>query len=935
MSSNANVIEVIRKSFRVNTDDRPKLSVSTSTIIEQNLLNDLLHFSIGDTLPVVIYYHNTDVFESKTVFLTLAPNSIEGYVNILISSISEGHYRQSKSLCYFLLSQISKGVARSKLLSLVRTLKPVNAFIKEKQESLKTPTKIPKGYKTIEKDLNLLIREGKHSEAIAMIDDILLNSVIDNKYKSSLLLRKAQAFSSIKDFEQARLAYIELVTFKENTGGDSKNLSHLYTELARLQAIDKTSYEDACKSAEKALSYNSQNKFASTLLEQLKAGTFNTVTVSSSAPTESETPEEDKDLIIDSENSAGTISKMIDIDIKEHKYSNELIIANGGVPSVIIAESILAEAKSYKGTDLGERYPIYLEAAKAFSELPVGSYDLANYMEAVAYYAVYKGNFLFKKFDNDIKTINDININYLKRLRDSACSYYVESLNLLTNVNANMLSTILCNYIKLNVAIINIEKKQDVNLSGNFNKVFLTCINSKDQSINEIVWKTIIVVGAASSDAWNRLWSWKYFKKVGWRLEFNKAIKDESKRPGIYAIINKQNNSKIDESLSPGSFLKNALSYRQKRTILLSELFSKIIKEELNLHLLSSLEALWSQLKEFADLLNETESESKLAVDEILLIIKPYINRNQVERTNILIQVQSKINEQLTFINDNTTYYGRTFFFPLLRKWRRTIMALLEKKIADTMPQLTVVADPPYIVDVKGTKVVNLIIKNDGESTAEGCVMVPNVTNISSGQSVKARNSYDNEIPSGGIFEVPMNLPPKFYDATSISLSMSIFALYQGKELEPRVFDFTLETEPISSLSYEDIPWNDGPIPVEQMFKGRKQTIDRLVRHYTSIEKDKPYILYGLTRTGKSSILKYLQVALDKKTVTMGGESYRIATFYWDLSQASSFGNASDMWEYLLYDQFNEYLEKYVGVEGYKELAMPDRPRQKELNKAL
>ena len=262
-------------------------------------------------------------------------------------------------------------------------------------------------------------------------------------------------------------------------------------------------------------------------------------------------------------------------------------------------------------------------------------------------------------------------------------------------------------------------------------------------------------------------------------------------------------------------------------------------------------------------------------------------------------------------------------------------MALLEKKIADTMPQLTVVADPPYIVDVKGTKVVNLIIKNEGESTAEGCVMVPNVTNISSGQSVKARNSYNHEIPSGGIFEVPMNLPTKFSDAISVSLSMSIFALYQGKELEPRVFDFTLEPEPISSLSYEDIPWNDGPIPVEQMFKGRKKTIERLVRHYTSIEKDKPYILYGLTRTGKSSILKYLQLALDKKTVTVGGESYSIATFYWDLSQASSFGNASDMWEYLLFDQLNEYLEEYIGVEGYKELAMPEPAKGIKQNTVL
>ena len=938
VSSNAAVREVARRSFRVNTDNHPKLTVSTATIIEKNLLNDLMHFSIGDTLPVVIYYHN--IFESNTVFLTLSPNTIGGYVDTLKNAIYECHYRQAKSLCYFLLSQVTKGSARNKILALVRELKPVNAFIKEKQESLKSTIKIPKTYKEIEKQLNELSKEGRHAEAIAIINECLENQNIDNKYKSSLLLRKAQTYSSIKDYENAKLTYIDLISFKETTGGDPKNLSHLYTELARLQAIDKSGFDAACKSAEKALHYNSLNKYAATLLDQIRSGNFTTVSVDSQAPSTTlsqEAQEEDKELMLESEESALTISKMIDIDIKEHKYNNESIIANGGVPSPIIAESILSEAKSYTGPDLGERYPIYLEAAKAFSELPVGSYDLSNYMEAVAYYAVYKGNFLFKKFNNDIKDATGTNLISLKRLRDSACSYYMESLNLLTNVNANMLSMILCNYIKLNVAIINFEKKKDVDLSGNFNKVFLTCINSEDIAVNEIVWKTIIVVGSASSNAWNRLWSDKRprRKDIEWRTEFNKAIKDGKKRPNIYAIINKQNSSNIIESLSPGKFLKEALAYRHQRSLNFLELLSSLVKEDLNLHLLSSIEGKWSSLEQYADLLNETETESKSAVDSILLIVKPYVNRNQVERTNILIQVQARIDEQLSFINDNTTYYGRTFFFPLLRKWKRTIMSLLEKKIADTMPQLTVLADPPYIVDVNGSKVVNLIIKNEGESTAEGCIMIPDVIDIATGVSIKGRNTYNKEIPSGSILEVPMNLPPKMFDSVSIKLSMDISAIYQGKELELRTFDFTLEKEPESSLQYEDIPWNDGPIPVEQMFKGRKQIIDKLVRHYTSIEKDKPYILYGLTRTGKSSILKYLKAALDRKEVRIGNDNYTIATFYWDLSQASSFGNAGDMWEYLLYDQFNEYLEAYIGFEGYRELGMPDHPRSKDLNKAL
>ena len=173
----------------------------------------------------------------------------------------------------------------------------------------------------------------------------------------------------------------------------------------------------------------------------------------------------------------------IDIDIKEHKFNHDLIISNGGVPSSSIAQSILEEAKSYKGTDLGERYPIYLEAAKAFSELPVGSYDLSNYMESVAFYAVYKANFLFNQFNNDIRSSKHSNILYLKRLKDSACSYYIESLNLLSNTNTNMLSMILCNYIKLNVAISNFENNLEVDLTGNFNRIFLY-MNSKKLMMN-------------------------------------------------------------------------------------------------------------------------------------------------------------------------------------------------------------------------------------------------------------------------------------------------------------------------------------------------------------------------------------------------------------------------------------------------------------------
>ena len=373
VASNANVREVLRRSFRVSTENQPKLSVNTYTVIETSLKQDLSHFSIGDSLPVVVYYHQVPYIEVKGVYLTLSPNTIGGYIDILTQAILERHYRQAKALCYFLRSQSMRQQCLWKIGKLIKAMKCVNAFVKEKQESIKSATKISIGYKEIEKQLNELIRNGEHSTAISTIDEILNNSTVDNKYKSSLLLRKAQAYSSITDYKNAQLAYSTLIEFLESVGGESKNLSHLYTELARLQAMDQTGLNEALTSVEKALQYNQRNKYAATLLEQIKSGSLSSVSISSISNVNAKTAEEDKELILESDESASVISKMIDIDIREYHFTNLDIINNGGVPTPSLAKKIYEEAKRIKDVDLSERFPVYLEAAKAYSELPVSS----------------------------------------------------------------------------------------------------------------------------------------------------------------------------------------------------------------------------------------------------------------------------------------------------------------------------------------------------------------------------------------------------------------------------------------------------------------------------------------------------------------------------------------------------------------------------------
>ena len=66
-------------------------------------------------------------------------------------------------------------------------------------------------------------------EAIESIDKALSSNILDDKYKSSLLLKKAQTFSSITDYESAKKTYIDLISFNESIHGDAKKFkSSLY-----------------------------------------------------------------------------------------------------------------------------------------------------------------------------------------------------------------------------------------------------------------------------------------------------------------------------------------------------------------------------------------------------------------------------------------------------------------------------------------------------------------------------------------------------------------------------------------------------------------------------------------------------------------------------------------------------------------------------------
>lgn len=773
----------------------------------------------------------------------------------------------------------------------------------------------------IEKRINSLLQVGKAEEALSEIEDLLSNGIEDKKLKSSLLLKKAQTFSALSEYEKAKKAYQELIAYNESVKSSANNLSHLYTELARLQNLTKENKEVVLSTLKKALKYNPNNAYASTLVEQISSGWRE--------QQDSNNSDDDK-LKLESEEMSTSISKMIDIDIKEHIFTHERILKNGGKSTPTIAKLIYEEAKGTRDVDLSERYPIYLEAAKAYSDLPVGSYDTQEYLESVAYYAILKGNSLFVRFKRMLFE-DSPNITLLTHIKDSACSYYVESLSLLSNIEGEHLLTILANYLKMNIALNSIKNGEEPKISGQFNKVFFNCVNSEDPNVNLIAWGTIIAIGTASAKAWNNLTSIK-----GGTRGLYGIMASPQTRQNIYSIINRVNGDPVDLDLLPGDFLKKSFINRKERNKQFRIVLSSIMASDFNIYLLSTLDESWRSISDYLDLLSETDLESKRVGDRVLQILLPYSNRqSQMERTNLLYQAQDDLDKQISFINANTTYYGRTFFFPLFTMWKSIIQQNLQEKISKTLPVLQVIPDPPYLLRNGNDLLVNFIIKNVGESTAEGYHLDLNLKSIDNGIEIKGKSNEDIEIPVGCHFDKNVTMPSSLKECKAVEMSADISSIYQGEKTSVKTYKFTLELEPKTKLTEDDIIWTDGPKMFGPLFKGRQDIMSKLSRHYLSVERGKPYILYGLTRTGKSSILLNLKREIDKKTLVKEGETYQILTFEWDFSEASGYGNAKDMWQYFLRDTLYDELGNYLSDEIKSKLIIADFPRAKDFKRIL
>lgn len=311
---------------------------------------------------------------------------------------------------------------------------------------------------------------------------------------------------------------------------------------------------------------------------------------------------------------------------------------------------------------------------------------------------------------------------------------------------------------------------------------------------------------------------------------------------------------------------------------------------------ISTFEIKWNKVVEYKQLMTTTDRKVISSIKDVIDVLKPYASRiRENERTRFLVRSQQILLGTQKTVTETATFYGRTFFSHLISAWLSEIAQLLEERYVNTYPKLEITPDPCYIkINEEGKGVIDFLVTNIGDSTAQSFTV---------NAYINGKEYTINHIEelSAGDCCVESFVSLDFLNVESIDVYFNLTIRYEGKDLPSTKSEATYEIESGDILTDEiQIPWKISDTPKENIFKGREGKLSTLISHYLSKDRTQTYILYGLTRTGKSSILDYLCERIEGQPLCEDS-SKKIKTFKWDFSKIS-FKNASvaDLWMNLL-----------------------------------
>lgn len=773
--------------------------------------------------------------------------------------------------------------------------------------------------KQLEKELDTLIRNGEKEECLRRSYQIINTSRPTPKYLRSYLDRIVNTEIALEHTKEALQSLSFLIVLTEQQEDASANsLGHLYITMARLYLKDHNKVE-----AQKAILYAENLRPDNNAIKKLKDSIMRL------GVNENENNLEGANAFavpVAQEIVDGNISKMLLQDVEQEAHRQELLPSSELMP----AEQLFGKAQNNRNS-LSDTYDdkafSFLEAAAAYYNNK--QTDTIMFKISVANYARFKGHGMFTRFSN-LQKNNNSNLVELQALRDSACSYYIEALGISNQLGENEhLRELLLKYLQLSFVISQIEggKTPEPDWESiTLGKLQEICLKGDSSENLNVLLRAYIAVGSAAEDAWDSL-----IKDKGGIGPFKGKCSTEEKFRNIaYSALNKINQSSICTDVELEEFMHEIFINRISRINNLKLFLHNCLLWGFSTFDISTFETRWSKVAEFEELMTSTDKIVMKSIKEVIDILKPYAGiLRENERTKFLVRSQQILLGAQKMVTETATFYGRTFFSHLISSWLKAIAQLLEERYVSTYPKLEITPDPCYIKkNEDGDGVIGFLVTNIGDSTAQSFAVKANIN---------GREYTINHVDelSAGDCCVESFVSKDFLNVEFLDVNFSLTIRYEGKDLPSTKSEATYEIESGDILTDEiQIPWKISNTPKENIFKGREEKLSTLIKHYLSKDRTQTYILYGLTRTGKSSILDYLCERIEGQPLCEDS-SKKIKTFKWDFSKIS-FKNASvaDLWMRLLeLNIYNKLPENILDVvdKCFPEGKWPDALCQSDL----
>ena len=749
--------------------------------------------------------------------------------------------------------------------------------------------------KQLEKELDTLIRNGQKEECLRQSYQIINTSRPTPKYLRSYLDRIVNTEIALDHTNEAlqSLAYLIVLTEQQNDA-NVNSIGHLYITMARLYQKENNR-EEALKAILYAESVKPNNNAITKLKESIQRmdsiGVENQNALSETSASEN-VPNDTND----------SINKMLLEDVCQEARRQELLPSNETIP----AEQLFGKAQN-KRNDVTESFEnkaqLFLEAAGAYYNFKQTSSIM--YKISVANYARLKGHGMYARFANLIRN-NSGELSELQAYRDGACSYYVEALGIFNALGErNHLQELLLKYLQLHFVISQLEggKTPDPDWeTWTLKQLQQDCLNNDSAENFRTLLSSYITVGAAAEGAWGTL-----ANDADGTGVFTGKCHSMKFRNRAFDLFNEIEHSAIDNnpSVSFNSFVKQIFSHRQARIKQLNACLQNCLDWNFNLFNISLFASMWDSARSLSSIMTATDIKSQNTINSIIDILKPYASHKSNERYRDLVSSQTAILKCKDAIVATTTYYGRTFFLPLFDKWLDEIGKQIEEKDANALPNLSISPDPCYVkIDDNNNSYIDFVVSNIGESTTQSFVVnivinnklykIEHLTELAA-EECCTESLFTNDIKGIFSFDVHFSIVPK----------------YQNRELPPMESEATYEIEEGDYIKDEnDIPWTISNTPPDTVFKGREKNLDTLVSHYLSKDRSQTYILYGLTRTGKSSMLDYLRDRINGQSLKEDS-SIHIMTFKWYLNEFSYIrSSVEDFWTWAIETNIYNVLDK-------------------------